>query len=802
MKIFKRILLGLVVLLLLGCGGSYLFLQSLKPDLRGDLAFSGIKEEIQVYYDKFGIPHIYAQSEEDAQFALGYVHAQDRLFQMEMLRRVGKGTLAEILGPDLAKTDRFFRTIGIRETAKKAAAAFHQLPDNDPVKKATLAYYAGVNTYINHGDKPVEFYLLGIPKEPFTIEDCYAIFGYMAFTFAHAIRTDPLITRIQQQLGPAYMKDLDVHWNPQAEMIPTFPRPKADTLISGDFTIDKLFNTLPVPPWLGSNSWVIGPGKTESGKVILANDTHMKFAQPSVWYEAHLEGPGFSRYGNYLGGIPFAVTGHNRKIAWGLTMFENDDIDFYQEQRHPDHPNQVKFEEQWETTTTREEVVKVKDGDDLIFEVQSTRHGPIVNEAIDNIGDMTAAPVSMWWVYNEFVPQTLQALYQINHSASLEDMRKAVALGHAPGLNVMYGDVEGNIAWWTMAKLPKRPPHVNSKVFLDGSSGKDEILGYFDFEDNPHAENPPTGYVYSANNQPDSLAGVLHAGYYIPQDRASRITDLLESDDEWTLEKVKMMVTDVKSAEYPEVAQNIIAALEDVELRPNEEAAKALLANWDGEHHLNDSEPTIFYKLLYLVLERTFQDELGEADFGTLLRTHMLKRTFPFLFEKLDSPWWDDITTDELAETRRDIFLMAFRQAIAELEVQLGSEIDQWQWHKVHTIEHPHALAKVPALASIFNVGPLPVNGGNEVINNMLFTLNETGQYPVTAGPAKRRVIDFSDLEHSYSVLPTGQSGNVLSPHYDDQAQMFVAGDFRLQLMNKEEIAEEAKGNLILRPQK
>lgn len=799
MKILKRILIGIILILLLCCGGSFLFLQSLKPTFNDQLNLQGLEQEVEVYFDNYGIPHIYANNERDAHFALGYVHAQDRLFQMEMLRRVGNGELAEILGPELAKTDRFFRTIGTRESAKKAAIAFHQLPDENPMKQAALAYYAGVNSYIQRGDKPIEFYLLGITADPFTIEDCYAIFGYMAFSFAQAFRTDPLMMRIYEKWGMDYLQDLDMHWHPGAKMIPTYPRPKNDTLISGNFSIEKLFSTLPSPPWIGSNAWVIGPEKTQNGKVLFSNDTHIAFAQPSVWYEAHLEGPDFSLYGNYLGGIPFAVTGHNRQIAWGLTMLENDDIDFYREKINPDNPSQAWFKDQWEDMSVREEVIKIKGEEDLTFEIKSTRHGPIVNEAIDHLTTGDDA-ISVWWVYNKFIPKNLESLYGFNHGATMEDVRPAVALGHAPGLNVMYGDAEGNIAWWAMGKLPKRPAHVNSKLFLDGASGNDEILGYFDFEDNPHSENPPAGFVYSANNQPDSSGGVLHAGYYIPENRARRILEFLDAKKKWNMADVKAMVTDVQSAIFPAVAKTLIAEMEAAKLSETEKKASDLLHEWNGDHQLKDIEPTIFYKVLAIALEKTFLDELGTEDYRAFLSTHMVKRTIPFLFENAAAHWWDDVLTEDVAETRKDIFLLAFKQGISELEERFGPDLSQWQWEKVITLEHPHALAKVPALAKIFNVGPFPVKGGNEVLNNMMFVISNSAQHMVKAGPAKRRVIDFSDLDHSYSVLPTGQSGNVLSPHYDDQAQLFVDGQFRLQMMNKAEIVETAKGKLALTP--
>ena len=798
MTIIKRLLFGLLLLLVLAIGAGFIFVQSKKPQLEGSLSLTGLNEEVEVYFDEYGIPHIYAQNEEDAYRAMGYVHAQDRLWQMELLRRLGSGRLAEILGPDLIKTDRLFRTLGIHEHSKEAAKTFEAIDPNNPMKKAVLAYYNGVNQFIENGSTPVEFHILGIEKKPFTIVDCYDIFGYMAFSFAQAFRTDPLVMRMHNKLGNDYLKDLDIHWHPDAQKIPVY-NPKEENLLSNTFGVNELFETLPSPPWIGSNAWVIGPSKTKSGKVIFSNDTHIGFAQPSVWYEAHIEFPGTRHYGNYLGGIPFAVTGHSDFSAIGLTMFENDDIDFYVEQLNPENSNQVKFKDQWENMKTRTEIIKVKGEDDLTFEVKETRHGPILNEALDDIKKTTDQPVSCYWIYTKFQAKNLEATYGFIHSKSMDECRKYAAMIHSPGLNAMYGDADGNIAWWAMGKLPRRPGHVNSKLFLDGTSGADEIIDYFEFKDNPQAENPPSGYVYSANNQPDTSGGYLHQGYYIPEDRAKRIVEILTEDKKWDLEMAKAMINDNKSAVMPGVAKEIVRVLSGVSLESeNETKALQLLSQWDGDHQLNNIEPTIFTKLLYLILKKTYLDELREADFKTMLHTVLLRRSTPFLFKNDASKWWDDINTSNVKETRKEIFHTAFQQAISDLENQLGKDINQWQWHKVHTIEHSHLLGRSSNLKTYFNVGPFPVKGGHEVLNNMAFRLNEEGKYKVSSGPAKRRIIDFSDLEHSVSVLPTGQSGNPMSPHYSDQAQLFVDGKFRLQMTNKAEIIANSK-KLVLK---
>ena len=793
----KKIIIGLLVLLLIAGCVSYFYYQSLKPVYEGEVTLQGLENEVEIYFDQYGIPHIYAQNEIDAQFALGYVHAQDRLWQMELLRRLGKGQLAEILGEPLAKTDRFFRTIDSWETAKKAALAFNAIDAKDPMKQAALAYYKGVNSFIKNGPTPIEFQILGIEKQELDIEDCYAIYGYIAFSFAQAFRTDPLVTRIQQKWGDAYLNDLDIHWNPKAQMIPVFEA--KEDLISDAFGLNDLFETLPVAPWIGSNSWIIGGTKTKSGKPIFSNDTHIAFAQPSVWYEAHIEYPGHSSYGNYLGGVPFPAIGHNRNVAIGLTMFQNDDIDLYIEKLNSENPNQVWFKDHWEDLKVRKEVIKIKGGKDLEFEVKTSRHGPIVNEAIEDIGKMTDQPVAAWWIYNQFAPNSLQPAYEFAHAKNIDDARAAAAKIIAPGLNGMYADIAGNIAWWAMGKLPIRPAHVNSKLFLDGSSGADEILGYIDFKNNPQSENPPSGFVYSANNQPDTTNGILHAGYYIAEDRAKRIMDILSTDKKWDMEAAKAMITDVTSNKKPKMAKSVLRILQNSPLK-NAQAAKAidLLASWDGDTQLDDIAPTIFAKLQYQLLNKACADELGPEDFKTFLLTVVSRRSLPFLLENENAVWWDDQNTPGKKESRSEVVARAFEQSLDELEAQLGNDIEKWTWGRVHTIEHPHLLGRNENLRAYFNVGPFPVVGTKEVINNMSYTINETGEYPVISGPAVRRIIDFSDIEHSVNVLPTGNSGNPLSPHYADQAEMYVNGAFRPQMMNEKEIKANSR-KLVLK---
>jgi len=809
MKFVKKIFRILILFLVVAVIGLWLFLNTKKPDYSGTLIIPGLSEKTEVIFDNYGVPHIYAENELDAYQALGYVHAQDRLFQMEIMRRVGGGRLSEILGADLISTDRFFKTIGIEDAAEKSVSIFEQNRDT-PWNKSALAYLKGVNNFIENGTTPLEFHLLGIEKEIYSSKDIFLIVGYMSFSFAHGFLTDPIATKIQRDFGDEYLRDLSVHWMPGDEMMHNYKVPDSTITDAISLHASTIIENLPTPVFLGSNGWVLGPSKTNSGKVLFANDTHIGFAQPSVWYEAHIECPGFSFYGNHLAGYPFGLSGHTRRASIGLTMFENDDVDFYVEKQNPDNINQVWEDDHWADLQISKKTIKVKGGEDVNFEVKTSRHGPLVNGAMEDIDSLGSDPISVWWAYTKFPNNTLKAAYGFAHSNSMEEAREAAFAINAPGLNVMYGDIEGNIAWWAVAKLTKRPLHVNSKVFLDGASGNDEPNGVFDATENPQSENPPQGFVYSANNQPDTIfakadsgKGTLYPGYYVPEDRAKRINQHLLSDKKWDVETMKRMSTDIVSNSYPDLASHILSNLKNDEVfqkSPNHQEAAMILKNWNGSHDIDDVAPTIFNKLIYNILYNAMADELGLKTLDAFLTSHMMKRSTKILIENETSIWWDNINSKNIVETRNDQLIDAFDRSISDLEKQLGPDIQDWKWGIVHTVEYVHPIGRKKPFDKIFNIGPMPIKGGNEVINNLGFNLNGTGQYKVTYGPAMRIIIDFSDVDNAVSVLPTGQSGNIMSDHYNDQAKMYADGDFREMLMNKAEIEKKQIGTLILLP--
>jgi penicillin amidase len=701
--------------------------------------------------------------------------------------------LSEIFGSKALKSDLFFAGLGIDENSEKAIA---KIDKNSHTYQLALAYVDGINQYIAEGKTPVEFEILGIKKEKFTVKDVYNTFGYMAFSFAMAQKTDPLITDIRDNLGSDYLKDFGLDGSLSTTQIKNFEG-KAIGYNEISKSMASVLNNSPVPQFIGSNSWVIAPKKTKNGKVIFANDPHIGFSQPCTWYEAHIVVPNYEMYGYYLAGTPFPLLGHNRDYAYGLTMFENDDVDLYQEAENPNNKNQYQTAKGFQDYKIRKETIKVKDSSEVVLKIRETQHGPIMNDLLNEIKGVK--PIAMSWIFTQQNNQILEALYTISHSKNLKDFRKGVSLIAAPGLNIMYGDAKGNIAWNTSGKLYKLDKSVNPNFILNGANGIDDKKEFLDFSKNPHAINPIWNYVYSANNQPEAVEGYLYPGYYLPEDRAKRISGLLEPKNNWTKEDVGQMMNDNTSSVATSIVSDLVLALNNQSLSANENQALSILKKWNGSNNLKDLAPTIYNKWIYSYLKNTFQDELGEDDFKLLLSTNCIKQIIAPQIKNENSVWWDNVNTKSKKETRVEILNQSFHEAIKALENQLGKEVNSWTWNRVHTLEHQHPLGKVPGLKWLFNVGSFEVPGSVEVINNLMFDFTYTGKYIVKAGPSTRRVIDFSDIENSMSILPTGQSGNPFSKHYNDQAEMYNSGKFRKMKLNKAEIIKLST-KLVFKP--
>ncbi|HEY8404968.1 MAG TPA: penicillin acylase family protein [Flavobacteriales bacterium] len=806
MKWIKRILVSLIVVVLLLIVAGYFWLKSSAPDYSGQLELAHLAEPVDVYFDEYGIPHLYAQNKQDLYTAFGYIHAQDRLFQMEMMRRVGSGTLSEIIGRKALKTDMLFKTLGLVEYAQ-ASAEFVESQKGSPMYNDLMAYLKGVNLFIEHGKTPPEFALIGIEKRPFTLEDMFYITGAMSFSFSQAQRSEPIVDFIYRNLGEDYLRDIAL-WHDSTESYIrtneyTIAQKEEDASMRLKYAqvstelakiTQEIESMLPMAPLDGSNAWVLNGQKTKSGEVLFCNDTHIGYTLPQTWYEAHLSCPNFEMYGHFMAGIPFALVGRNRDLSWGLTMLLNDDMDFYYEKRSADNPLLFLYDGEYMQAEVKQHTIKIKGEADTTIQVIHTIHGPIINEVFEGMN--SDVPISMYWTYTKKVNRTMNAFYGLNNANDLKTFASHLPDIHAPGLNVNYGDKLGNIAWWGCASLIKRPTEINSFTILDGTTSSTYPLGFYDFSVNPKCINPEWNYIYSANDWPqalkvggdDSLQLLWYPGYYKPQYRADRIREVLETRNDWDSESIQQLMND-----YTNKADASLMSLWHDDLIKsgvlNEERYVPYhdLFNWNGEYAPHLAQPTLFNKILYHYLRLTVEDEIGEELFHLLLQTHLVQRTHTHLYRQNQSKWWDNVNTPS-KETREEIIVQAFKVSVNELENQFGKNIQNWQWKNACTLELRHPLSVVPVLGKLFTIAAKPVYGGNETVMQSGFKLNGTGTYNIIHGSQMRIIVDFAHVDSTLNITPSGNSGHLMSKHYDDQATMYRDRQFRPQWMNKERV--------------
>jgi penicillin amidase len=837
-KLLAVSLLTLLIALLLAAALGYGYARGKLPQRDGELYLRGLAAPVQVRWDERGVPHIQARNETDLYRALGFLHAQDRLFQMELMRRLAKGELAEILGPKLLETDKLFRTLGLRAQAEVRVRAINPRHPSWPVLQA---YLDGINEFQETRPLPLEFEILGIQNPlPYSAEDTLAVTGYLAYSFAAALRTEPVLTYVRDRLGPDYLRIFDVDWNPlgvlspQARLLgqagtdqdktgkPQPQHPPLAALSDADWrTLARVgevsreaMELAGVPVMEGSNAWAIAGQRTASGKTMLAGDPHIAFSLPAVWWEAHLtvpaaaNTPGFELYGHFQALSPYALLGHNSRFGWSLTMFQNDDMDLVALRPNPANPRQVWYQGQWVDLGMRQEVIEVKGGEPEPLQIRQSPYGPVINQMFaDTLGtSASATPIALWWALYEAENPIIEAFYELNRADTLAKARQAASKLHVPGLNIVWANAAGDIGWWAAAKLVQRPAGVNPTFILDSTKGQADKPGYYRFADNPQEENPARGYIVSGNQQPLPRSGVPVYGYYNNPERTRRLDFVLSSKRSgWTTADSQALQLDEQS-DYPaRILRPLLPLLREAVQRATDNTTeqKVLvdqLGEWDGRHEAGSITATVYNQFVYELARAALADELGPVFFNNLLRTRAIDAALTRLVLDENSPWWDDRETPYDKETRADTVALAWEATLAHLVKMHGqSAINRWAWSTNHQLTHNHPLGQVQPLHLLFNAGPYPVSGGHEMPNHLNHGIGPA-PWSVHNGPSTRRVIDFAAPGQAQGINPVGQSGVLFDRHYKDQAVDYVLGRYYTMHLDADDVRKSTRSILVLQP--
>jgi penicillin amidase len=760
------------------------------PQISGSQSVFGIESNVEILRDRWGVPHIFANNQNDLFFAQGFVHGQDRLWQMELGLRMAKGTLSELFGKRALDTDRVIRTFGWSGLGRKDLELF-----DDGTRRMIEAYARGVNAAAECSTKrPVEFSLLGCRPSQWSPEDVTAFSRLMIWKLSSSWYGELVQARIRKVVGEERAKELEFeHFagNP-------FTLPKGI-----EFNVLDPDKTFGAGPFLqrggGSNAWALSSGKTTTAGPLLCNDMHLYIGIPSLWYEVHLSGGGMNVSGVSLPGLPMVMVGHNEKIAWGITMAYTDCEDLFIEQTDPNDPSRYMFRGEWREAERREERIAAKGAKTPHVEtVRATHHGPVIS-AIEDCGNQSVAVSSM-----ALRPgPSLRGWRLLNRAGNWDDFSEAVRCIESPQLNIVYADVEGNIGYWTSGKVPVRA-QGNGTVPVPGWTGEHEWTGHVPFDEMPHALNPEQGYIVNCNQKmvppdyPHFLGATFFNGF-----RAKRVVDSIEEKERLSVGDCSRIQRDLKSLPGSIFADHLRKLETD---EPDIMRARGILAGWDGQL-LAESVPACLYEVisnhfLYNLVapklgDKTTRQLLGEG-FHPILQggSELWGHKTDILLRMLDRPnsWWVREAGGLEALLARSV-----KEAFAWLRRRLGPDIRSWRWGRIHYLVVAHPFGRRRPFDVVFNRGPYPMGGDTD-------TPLQTGTSPsspyggIKAAPSHRQIIDLHNLSKSLMIHPPGQSGQLGSPHYDDLLEPWLAGEYHPMLWAREEIESACEARLTLQP--
>lgn len=764
--------------------------QASRPPVDGELTVQGARAPITITRDANGVPDIGAQDPLDAYFGLGFVHAQDRLWQMQMNKRVAAGRLAEALGEKALDTDRFLRTLGVRRNAEAILA-------NSPaeVRAALQAYADGANAAMaqRKGPLPPEFLLLGVEPEPWEPVDTLAWQTMMAWDLGGNWTQEVLRMRLAQSLplsrinellapypGDAPLRTLD-YTELYRQLAPlATAMAKVDALAPGGYV-----------EGMGSNNWVVSGARTRSGKPMLANDPHLGLQAPALWYFARMHAPGLDATGATLPGMPLVVLGHTPRFAWGFTNTAPDVQDLFIERLRPGKPEQYQTPQGWADFAVRDEVIKVKDAADVTLRVRETRHGPVISDVADPVVQAVSPlgaqyVIAFQWTALRPDDRTLQAGLRLNRATDWRSVREALRDFHAPQQNIVYADVDGNIAFIAPGRVPLRAAANDLKGLAPapGWDARYDWQGFIPFEQLPQQLNPPGGMIVTANQKivDDGYRYFLTSEWTVPY-RHDRIRTLLDARRDHNADTFALIQNDVLSLAVRDALPLLLGApiARDDSVSARERALFAALDKWDGNMAADMAEPLIATAWLRELSRVLFEDKVGEEVFARMWEQRNVQQA---MLNVLRSPrqlggFWCDDTRTPHPEGCNEAIATAWRRAYADLQRRYGDDPDHWRWGQAHAARSEHRpFGKVPALAGFFNVR-VPTGGDTYTVNVGRHNLrDEAAPFESVHAASLRAIYDLSDPAGARFIASTGQSGNVLSPHYRDWAQRWAEGRY------------------------
>jgi penicillin G amidase len=838
-RLLLKTLTAILVLAAIALLGGYLYLRLSLPQVNGTVTVAGISAPIDIIRDQDAIPHIFAASKADALFGLGYVHAQDRLWQMELQRRIGHGRLSEVLGAAALPQDRFLRTVGFGRAAKAAWASTPEW-----AKQQISAYLAGVNAFLatHHGRAlPPEFSLLRFEPEPWTGEDVIVWVKMMAWDLSANYAFELLRADLARAVGPERMAQLmppyaedglsilprpatpvdgegsSMPSAPSAPFVPVVFSASSVSLVSalagGDPAISRFLLGGAVTEAVGSNNWVVDGTLTASGKPLLANDPHLSAHVPSTWYLAHVSGGDLEMIGATLPGTPAVALGRNRFIAWGATNVAADVEDLYRE--HLDDTGTfAEFRGGREPVTVIPETIIVKGRDPVRIDVRVTRHGPLISDAINaNNAALTREPkppalepLAFRWTALDPEDTTVPSFLMLNEARNWEQFTQALTDFVTPSQNFVYADVDGHIGYYAPGKIPIRASGDGS-IPAEGWTGAAEWTGWIPFGELPHIYDPPGHVIVTANHRPAPPEYRHLLGLEWPEPyRAQRIVDLLRgiqhegdsrgSKRKFTPDDFARIQADTLSL-HAKTLLPLLLSRAHPRVAPDQQAVD-ILRTWNADATADSAAAAIFSAWFHHLAPALAGDDLGP------LVTARYQERFSFVTRFVvhtlttnDLAWCDDVTTPA-RETCDDAVTGALRRAVDDLTGRLGEDMTRWRWDAVHHAIFPHqGLDAVAALRPLLSRS-VPNSGDWSTVNVAAVAADSPYEQHAVAG--YREIIDLSPANDSRFLDAVGESGHFLSSQYDAFLKDWRAVKHKKMRMDRADIERGALGQLRLTP--